>query len=519
MTRRLSIIMFSAYILSTFFFIYFHHKAIFTADLTWLMHCTHLLLAGKANYYDYFETNPPLILIFNIPAVFLGKLLHLSDGAAFLSWMFLITTVILLQLLFLLKRCFVENVALIAFLFSILCVVFIVLPLNVFGERDVIALLLTFPYLLLMSIRLKGQAVGVIETIVISLMAAIGFSLKPYFLFSLILLEGFYLFKTRSVRRYIRLEPFLIFALMVIYVSVIFVFEPNYFHLIMPLVQKLYIPVFQVQPISVLIFSIASASATIAIFLFIWHVSMKKSDYFLQLILLSTVGFYLAYLLAGQAWWYHIYPTIALSFVGMCYLWFVEISKNYFFSNQADKAGKTYLIYYSSLIFCGTFFFLSIMSYSYLSFSLRVSNNIFDYYQPIATFIADKKNVQSVLIVADSFDYQRIIDLTSTPVQSTTRFPSLLLVPGINSLQLNGKAQEYKKFRNIFFNLYMLDIKKSPPQLIVFENRPSFFYDRHDKKIHYFYDKDFLNSSKRFRDFFSDYHLVKKIQDVEIYSK
>ena len=48
-------------------------------DSLWLLHCASAILQGKQYYYNFMETNPPLIMFFYMPALGVGALLGVTD--------------------------------------------------------------------------------------------------------------------------------------------------------------------------------------------------------------------------------------------------------------------------------------------------------------------------------------------------------------------------------------------------------------------------------------------------------
>jgi len=59
-------------------------------DANWLLHVTSRFLRGGKYYYNFFETNPPMILYINVLPVLLAKGLHLSMSFVFRGYVFLI---------------------------------------------------------------------------------------------------------------------------------------------------------------------------------------------------------------------------------------------------------------------------------------------------------------------------------------------------------------------------------------------------------------------------------------------
>lgn len=134
-------------------------------DANWLLHATAKLLHGEKYYYNFFETNPPMILYINIIPVLLAKLLHLPMSLVFRIYVFFIAffstifCAILLRQIYKFYPAWVRCTFVLAIIF-----VFVLLPTHAFGEREHLALMLVAPYVFLIILRVRNLHVSLIFT-------------------------------------------------------------------------------------------------------------------------------------------------------------------------------------------------------------------------------------------------------------------------------------------------------------------------------------------------------------------
>ena len=90
-------------------------------------------------------------------------------------------------------------------------------PINEFGQRDHLLLILAFPYFLLILARVEAWTVSYKSAVFIGFLAGSVFLFKPYFLLTLFLLESFLFLKKRHVTSFMRPELFTMFGLAIFY--------------------------------------------------------------------------------------------------------------------------------------------------------------------------------------------------------------------------------------------------------------------------------------------------------------
>lgn len=147
---------------------------------------------GEIPHRDYWDTNPPLFAYLNVPAVWLGRVLHVAYPYTVYLLMGLVAG-LSLTLIFLLmghlpgeREGRSEWVLLCAFLI-------LQFPLYHFAQREHLTVALILPYLFLLTHRLSApEPVGISRAFLVAIggLAGVGFCIKPYFVLAWIVAEA-----------------------------------------------------------------------------------------------------------------------------------------------------------------------------------------------------------------------------------------------------------------------------------------------------------------------------------------
>lgn len=284
------------------------------SDVSALLHETIKLLAGGRYGKDFFEPNPPMIFYLYIPPVLLFKYGMMNLVLALQVYVFLLATLSLYLCYRLVKNIFLpENSLIMAFWLLMLAVVYLILPFGDFGQREHLLVMLTMPYFLLVVYRLTAKSnQQTIFFIMVGVLAAAGFLVKPHYLLPFLLVEGYYIFCKKNGLAWIRAETMVILFLLIGYVGSIFIFYPEYLQVIVPHVARFYY-VGLGTPLSDLIFN---SIVIFCCFSFLLKVFFKKNntqEIFSTLLLIAMTGFLLGYFIQDTEWYYHIYPVYSLA--------------------------------------------------------------------------------------------------------------------------------------------------------------------------------------------------------------
>ncbi|EKD91783.1 MAG: putative membrane spanning protein, partial [uncultured bacterium] len=272
-------------------------------DVSWQMHLARSVLNGGNYIKDFFEINPPLSIFLYMPEIFIEKILFVSHIIGLRIYMFLCATGSLLICYVLIKKLFVQYDTKIAFIF-LLSLIFIdlILPLNEFGQRENLLVILTMPYFLLAACRVNKIKINLFFAIFIGLLAALGFGLKPFFLIAFILVEGYVAFKT-NIKNMFRPENMGIVLFLLLYFFVILLFFTSYLTVVTPVALRFYYQLFS-KPIKICLLLLP---VYFCFFTFIfYYIQHKKNAYdaLSSVLALALLGFFIAYLIQRIPWYY-----------------------------------------------------------------------------------------------------------------------------------------------------------------------------------------------------------------------
>ena len=176
------------------------HGDFLNHDVAMYAQCAQLILSGKVPYVDFVDINfPANFYVFLLP-VWLDTWMHLSLTVMVneFVWLLLVASLILCYCVIRQKVEIADVPLLTAVLFG-----FTVLNLPLFfhfGQREHLFVLAFMPFFLTRWLRYEGKQIGLILPVITGATAGLGASLKPpYFLVFLILIELFWLVRTKRL--------------------------------------------------------------------------------------------------------------------------------------------------------------------------------------------------------------------------------------------------------------------------------------------------------------------------------
>ncbi len=190
-----------------------------------------------------------------------------------------------------------------------LALIFFFLPASQFAQREHLLVMLVLPYWFLTAVQCHGKMINQLQSIIITLFAALGFALKPFFLVPWLLIEV-YFFLVNSYR--LRIEFFIISGVLGCYMLSIVIWQPDYLQIILPLVSKYYFigaheswMVMFSRP--AVIYCIAVLCAYSFVYRYYQHGVLA------HLLALGLTGFIAAFLIPRSAWYYHVLPALSFA--------------------------------------------------------------------------------------------------------------------------------------------------------------------------------------------------------------
>ena len=290
-------------------------------DVSCLITLAERVLDGARPYVDFAEFNLPAAVLLYVPAVAMGRWLGLPPEAVVTVWILAATagslwlTARILTHSALLTRAALLTLAPLSF------AILLILPEDVFGQREHVAVIATLPLLATYSARLADHVVSRAYAIAAGICASLAVSLKPHFALALILPVLYSAWVHRRALRNVGKillapENIAIALILSAYVALIILVFPEYLEKMLPITIAAYAParlpwrVLLPTP-TILLAPLGVAAAAI--------IGARTAVKPLPLVLiLGAAGFWLAALIQGKGWPYHGYPAIALVLIALC---------------------------------------------------------------------------------------------------------------------------------------------------------------------------------------------------------
>jgi hypothetical protein len=270
------------------------------------------VLAGARLYVDLVDVNPPLILFLNMAAVMFARRFGLSEILAYRLGCTVVLLAMLLLAAWLLRRLLPEEIVLRRAIILILAFTLFNLAGQDFGEREHLLLALIVPYLLVGAARAVGREIPTAEALLIGLLAAGAFALKPHFVLVWLAVEGYLRLTRRVSWGTVLPETATIAVALALYTGAIIVWAPGYLQLVRllagPYTRFLYVSFWQLL--------VTGPGALLTLFAILAFAALRRYARHPEIPGVFALGA-LVCLVAGAAqqkeFSYHFYPSIALA--------------------------------------------------------------------------------------------------------------------------------------------------------------------------------------------------------------
>lgn len=310
------------------------------SDVSWLLHAAQLMLHGGTYATQFLETNPPLILYLYLPIVALKEYCHLNIIMALRVYLFFLSIGSLWLCAHYLKTLFANREEIRSLLLTFLAVIYLMLPLSDFGQREQLTMILISPYLFLLAARITNKDAQ--YAWLTGILAALGFCLKPFFLLVYALNEIYFILRARSLATLVRAETAAIILTTCFYLGVIYFIHHDYLTVILPLIAPYYYSIYAdklshmlLQPTSIFIY-------VTSLFYLTQHKSIARD--LGNILILNMTGFWLIYIFQRTDWYYHELPCLGYALLLMVYLYYSLL-------NNTIALYKTTAIAFSLLVF------------------------------------------------------------------------------------------------------------------------------------------------------------------------
>jgi hypothetical protein len=284
-------------------------------DVSWLISLNEKVLAGKVPYIDFIEVNPPAsILLYTLP-VWLAQAFALRPEFVVALFIFAAAAVSLSTSAAILSRAKIIADAGLSNLTALFALLLLVLPSQLFGQREHIALIAFMPALCVYWLRGTGNAVSAPVAIFAGLGAALIVIIKPHMVFAILFCAGVTAYHARSWRPIFAIEHWLSAVLAIAYGVFVVIAYPAFVADVMPMVMSVYVPI--KAPLGSLLIFFATPvwiASLAAIFILIGR---RAFAFPFLLLLAASIGFSCSYYIQQKGWAYHAYPMLALALAAL----------------------------------------------------------------------------------------------------------------------------------------------------------------------------------------------------------
>jgi len=288
-------------------------------DIAWYLVASDRFLDGAKLYRDIFEINPPLVIYLTVPPVAAARLTGLEPITCLVVYVFLLIALSLAICNHLLKaQADLPAGYRVGVLFAAFAAL-VLQPLTFLGQREHFLIILSLPYLLLLTSRFAGIRCGKGEAVSIGLLAVFGFALKPYFLIVPAGLELYLAIQRRSLVTWLRPESLGLGAGLCAYAVFVYLVYPEYFSFIIPFALLTYAEAYG-APFRSVLMKPSIAAVLFGTILYGLGRRAPSVDRRGDVFIVAMAGFLGSYLIQQKGWSYHLYPALAMVWLALAIL-------------------------------------------------------------------------------------------------------------------------------------------------------------------------------------------------------
>ncbi|MBW6397739.1 hypothetical protein KPL78_07790 [Roseomonas sp. HJA6] len=265
-------------------------------------------LAGERLYVDLVDVNPPLIYLLNLVPAALARWTILTPVQALLLCL-VGYAVLLWRMTEALRVGRVEGAVEAAVLTTTIPLLLVVAGSD-FGQRDVMMGMAAVPYALLAARRMEGPPVPWRLALGVTVVAALAFALKPYFLAVPLLVEAAVL-RRRGLRHWRRDPiPWAMGMVWLAYLLVVLIAFPVFWEQVLPFAWQVYGRIHGPGFWGVLGTDVMGAAALLM--LAMPAALRRQSGAFAQALAAAALGAFLSAWAQHKGWTYHVMPVTIL---------------------------------------------------------------------------------------------------------------------------------------------------------------------------------------------------------------
>ncbi len=286
-------------------------------DPSWYLIAGAQYLEGGILYRDVFvDVNPPLGLFLTLPPVILARFLDVFPVPVFVVYVYLLIALSLAAAWRLLDGPPVLRRG----LFIAAAAVLILSPAGDFGQREHFLTILILPYLFLSALDPARKRIPWMAALILGLAAGAGFALKPHYLLIPLALEVYRLTSVRRLASLWRPEVLGLGLALLGYGGVLIFVTPDYLTRIVPYAMEVYNQAYA-NPLYINLFRLETFLLPLGCAIQIATRRRQAAPRYGDVFLIASACLFVAYLVQGKGWDYHLYPASAclvLGYVSIC---------------------------------------------------------------------------------------------------------------------------------------------------------------------------------------------------------
>lgn len=467
-------------------------------DILWSFEIGKRLLDGKRYGEGFFETNPPLLYYFYALIIYTSQKTSIPPIKVFTSLITLISIISLYLQHQFINRIFNQQLK-IKIILLVATIVLQTFVLNIdYGQKEMIMVLLCFPFFWLSLIRIKDEAISNKTRIAISFMAALGFAFKPpYFYCAWIANEIFILSSSKKISDLFSIENIIIGLFFIVYLAITATFSKSYLTEIFPFIQGSYANSSFISSIDIYFCLPIITFFITAVFslVFIKLIKQGTTEELDTIKLWGLISFSLliSFVIQQKGWRYQALPLYAANAILMVIVGFVINQQM-----QKDKVFKLlsmlclFILLFTAYIAPTSNEIINKMRCAWLK-DCRLNDNI----NEISKHSIDKQFfIFSTHMEAGYLIYYGKLKLSS-------RFASLWPLPGI----MNAPSEEKDKLNTKLKDKIYFDLNKEKPGLIVISTKNKDYIN--DDSFNFI---DYINQDKRLRLIWLEYQFIGRFE-------
>jgi hypothetical protein len=291
------------------------------SNIDWLTSVARVVADGGVLGRDIVETNPPMAVWIQLPAVLAERLTGLPAEPLQAGLVFAAGVAAALHAARRLAAAGLGG----RFDAAILLAVLLVMPLSAFAEREHVALILTLPAIALAAARAAPRTAphtapraadtrpGLAETVVVGLLAGIAAMIKPQFAAATLAVALWLAVRRRSPAALVLPEFVVAGGATLVYLAAVVVFVPDYVRDVLPAVLDVYRPI--KHGLGHMLVGVKTLEWLAGVAAILWLERRRAAAAPTGALLAASAGFLAGFLEQGRGWPYHVYPAAALLLV------------------------------------------------------------------------------------------------------------------------------------------------------------------------------------------------------------